>query len=188
MSVVGLTFGELFTRLCMLDPSGQVIEDGRVRSTEAAFRHRFAPMMPSTIGLTYDSRAQRLIQILSELGHSVVFGGPVPAPLCPALRSLVRKDPVPARTVARRSAGSSEPGLSFLIEAESRAGAVFVSRAWYFAGPVPPGDIAPSPEFPARRHAGPPDAYVQATKLYECLMIDPAMLSSKTEYRRVSAA
>ena len=165
MSVVGLTFGERFTRLCVLDSSGQVVEDGRVRSTEEAYRRRFASMAPSTIGLTYDSRAQHLIQVLSGLGHSVVFGGPVPAPLCPALQSLVPQDPVPALTVARRSSGCSEPGLSFLIETEPQASGVFVSEAWYFAGPISPGSC---PGLPVQSHAGLADAYVLATKLYEC--------------------
>ncbi len=188
MSVVGLTFGEPFTQVCVLDSAGQVIEHGTVRSTEAAFRHRFGPMVASTISLPYDSRAERLVQVLSELGHSVLFGGPVPAHLCPALGSLVRKDPVPGRTVARRAAASSEPGLSFLIEAERQAGAIFVSRAWYFAGPIPPGKITSGPEFSALPHAGPADAYVHAAKLHECSAIDPAILSPEADCRRVTAA
>ena len=184
MSVVGLTFDDLFTRFCVIDSCGQLIEDGRLRSTEPAFRHHFAQMMPSAIVVAYHALAERFIPALADLGHSVFVGGPVPASLLPALRPLAANNAVCSKTVARRATTPSEAGLSFLIDWTAEAGERVISEAWYFAGPVSSSDCL---DLTVLR-SEPVEAQALAAKLHQCLVTDPGVFARRPEYRRVSAA
>ena len=78
MLFIGLSLGGEVTRFTLLDAAGDILEEGVVRSMEAAFRQRFASLPPSLISVQYDGRFAPLLTILSELGHSVLLSGPVP--------------------------------------------------------------------------------------------------------------
>ena len=40
----GIDLGDEFSQLCVLDPDGEVLEAGRIRTSEEAFRLRFGSM------------------------------------------------------------------------------------------------------------------------------------------------
>lgn len=138
MRTIGLSFGRPFTGISVLDSGGQVTEQGIVRTTEAAFRHRFASMPPCMIAAAFDPAMVPFLSLLSELGHTVVIGGPVDERLHPALTRLVPAltDGERRRLVVRREAGDGEAEIMFVLHAASDSGRRDIEKAWYFLGPV----------------------------------------------------
>ncbi len=70
----GLDLGDKYSYLCLLDTdSGEVIEEGRVRTTPEALRRRFCSERPLRIAIeagTHSPWASRVLE--EECGHEVL--------------------------------------------------------------------------------------------------------------------
>jgi transposase len=75
---VGIDLGDKYSYLCLLDAeSGEVIEEGRLRTTPEAFRRRFASQRPMRIAIeagTHSPWVSRLLE--QECDHEVLVANP----------------------------------------------------------------------------------------------------------------
>src|SRR5687767_1451509 len=69
---VGLDVGDRYSYLCVLDAAGEVVEAGRIPTTAAAIRRRFAPAEPMRIVLETGTHSPWISRGLEELGHEVL--------------------------------------------------------------------------------------------------------------------
>jgi transposase len=68
----GLDLGDKYSRLCLIDSqSGQVIEEGRLRTTPEAFRRRFSSQLPLRIAIESGTHSPWASRVLEECGHEV---------------------------------------------------------------------------------------------------------------------
>jgi hypothetical protein len=69
----GLDLGDKYSYLCLIDQqSGQVIEEGRLRTTPEAFRRRFASEQPLRIAIEAGTHSPWANRVLEECGHEVL--------------------------------------------------------------------------------------------------------------------
>jgi transposase len=69
----GLDLGDKYSYLCLIDQeSGEVIEEGRLRTTPEAFRRRFASERPMRIAIEAGTHSPWVSRLLEECGHEVL--------------------------------------------------------------------------------------------------------------------
>jgi transposase len=69
----GLDLGDKYSYLCLLDTeSGEVIEEGRLRTSPEAFRRRFASELPMRIAIEAGTHSPWVSRILEECAHEVL--------------------------------------------------------------------------------------------------------------------
>src|SRR5215210_2183079 len=69
----GLDLGDKYSRLCLIDTlSGEVIEEGRLRTTPQAFRRRFPSELPLRIAIEAGTHWPWASRVLEECGHEVL--------------------------------------------------------------------------------------------------------------------
>jgi transposase len=69
----GLDLGDKYSYLCLIDTgSGEVIEEGRLRTTPGALRRRFASERPLRIAIETGTHSPWVSRILEECGHEVL--------------------------------------------------------------------------------------------------------------------
>src|SRR5687767_5937004 len=69
----GVDLGDKYSYLCLLDQhSGEVIEEGRLRTTPEAFRRRFASEQPMRIAIEAGTHSPWASRVLEECGHEVL--------------------------------------------------------------------------------------------------------------------
>lgn len=68
----GLDLGDRFSQVVVLDEAGQVIEEGRVRTTEEALRRRFSGVARMRIALETGTHSPWVSRLLRECGHEVI--------------------------------------------------------------------------------------------------------------------
>src|SRR5215217_8114801 len=69
----GLDLGDKYSYLCLLDQqSGQVIEEGRLRTTPEAIRRRFASEPPIRIAIEAVTHSPWVSRMLEECAHEVL--------------------------------------------------------------------------------------------------------------------
>jgi transposase len=69
----GLDLGDKYSYLCLLDQlSGEVIEEGRLRTTPEAFRRRFGSERPLRIAIEAGIHSPWVSRVLEECGHEVL--------------------------------------------------------------------------------------------------------------------
>jgi transposase len=69
----GLDLGDKYSYLCLIDRhSGEVIEEGRLRTTPEALRRRFASERPLRIAVETGTHSPWVSQLLEECGHEVL--------------------------------------------------------------------------------------------------------------------
>ena len=73
---VGLDLGDRYCEICALDPQGNVVERGKVRTEELALRRRFGGMERVRIVLEVGTHSPWISRLLAELGHEVVVANP----------------------------------------------------------------------------------------------------------------
>src|SRR5665647_3788941 len=73
---VGLDVGDRYTQVCVLDESGEILEEGRVATSPRAFRQRFSGMPPARLVLEAGSHSLWAHQLLAQLGHEVIVANP----------------------------------------------------------------------------------------------------------------
>jgi transposase len=70
---VGLDLGDKYSHLCLIDQeSGEVVEEGRLRTTPEAFRRRFASERPLRIAVETGTHSPWASRVLKECGHEVL--------------------------------------------------------------------------------------------------------------------
>ena len=73
MVTAGLDLGDKYTYLCLLDVhSGEVLEEGRLRTTPEAFRRRFDSEQQLRIAVEVGTHSPWVSRPLEELGHEVL--------------------------------------------------------------------------------------------------------------------
>src|ERR687884_1014859 len=69
----GLDLGDKYSHLCLIDSqSGEVIEEGRLRTTPEAFRRRFSSELPLRIAIEAGTHSPWASRVLEACGHEVL--------------------------------------------------------------------------------------------------------------------
>ena len=69
----GLDLGDKYSYLCLIDTvSGEVIEEGRLRTTPEAFKRRFSSERPLRIAIEAGTHSPWVSRLLEECGHEVL--------------------------------------------------------------------------------------------------------------------
>ncbi len=69
----GLDLGDKYSYLCLIDQhSGEVVEEGRLRTTPEAFRRRFASGQPMRIAIEAGTHSPWASRVLEECDHEVL--------------------------------------------------------------------------------------------------------------------
>jgi transposase len=100
MTTAGLDLGDRYSYLCLIDSqSGEVIEEGRLRTTSEAFRRRFASERPLRIAIEAGTHSPWVSRLLEECGHEVLVANARKLRLIYANRR--KTDKVDAENLAR---------------------------------------------------------------------------------------
>ncbi len=69
----GLDLGDRYSYLCLIDiQSGEVVEDGKLRTTPQALRRRFLSEQPLRIAIETGTHSPWVSRLLEEYGHEVL--------------------------------------------------------------------------------------------------------------------
>jgi transposase len=99
---VGLDLGDRYSHYCLLNEACEVVEQGRIQSSEAAFRRRFQQQDPLRIALECGTHSPWASRLLKELGHQVIVANPRKIPAITASQS--KNDRNDAELLARFAA------------------------------------------------------------------------------------
>ncbi len=73
----GLDLGDKYSYLCLIDTeSGEVIEEGRLRTSPEAFRRRFSSEQPLRVAIEAGTHSPWVSRELKECGHEVLVANP----------------------------------------------------------------------------------------------------------------
>ena len=73
---VGLDVGDRYTHMCVLDETGEVVEEARLTTSPKAFSQRFQGMPSARLVLEAGIHSPWATRLLSELGHEVIVANP----------------------------------------------------------------------------------------------------------------
>src|ERR1700691_6234999 len=96
---IGLDLGDRNSWYCVLDESGQIQREQRVRTNGKALREVFGEMAHSRIGLEIGTHSPWISRLLSELGHEVIVANARKVRLIGESRK--KDDRLDAQTLAR---------------------------------------------------------------------------------------
>jgi transposase len=99
---VGLDLGDRYSHYCILNEEGDVIEEGRIQSTEAALRRHFEGEPRQRIALECGTHSPWVSRLLNALGHQVIVANPRKIPAITASSS--KNDRNDAELLARFAA------------------------------------------------------------------------------------
>lgn len=71
-TTIGMDLGDTWTVLCVLDESGEVVEQSRVRTRYKEIHAYFALRMPARVVLEVGTHSPWVSRVLEELGHEVI--------------------------------------------------------------------------------------------------------------------
>jgi hypothetical protein len=78
MTTAGLDLGDKYSHLCLIDTqSGEVVEEGRLRTTPEALRRRFSSEQSLRIAIEAGTHSPWVSRVLEECGHEVLVAKPV---------------------------------------------------------------------------------------------------------------
>lgn len=104
---VGLDVSDIYTSLCILDEEGNVVEEGRVRTTTPALERRFSMLSPCRMVLEVGTHSPWMSRLLAGFGHEVIVANPRQVQLI--ARSDRKRDQTDAEQLARL--GRVDPAL-----------------------------------------------------------------------------
>ena len=78
---VGLDVGDRTSSYCMLDSESELMEEGKLRTTEASLRKQFGDDVRMRIALEAGGHSAWIERLLKELGHEVIVANPRRLPL-----------------------------------------------------------------------------------------------------------
>lgn len=96
---VGLDLGDKYSHCCVLDASGEVIEEGRVATTAPRLNQYFGKMQPCRVALEVGTHSPWVSRLLTELGHEVLVANARKVRLIHESES--KDDPLDAERLAR---------------------------------------------------------------------------------------
>jgi transposase len=73
---LGLDMGDRYSHYCLLNGDGEVVEEGRMQSTEAALRRHFEGEPCLRIALECGTHSPWVSRLLTALGHQVIVANP----------------------------------------------------------------------------------------------------------------
>ena len=73
---IGLDVGDTYCHMCALDAGGEIIEEGRVRTTPEALGRRFSSAGPMRIALEVGQHSPWISRLLKKSGHEVIVANP----------------------------------------------------------------------------------------------------------------
>jgi transposase len=110
---IGIDLGDMYSHVCAFDrATGEILEEGRLRTTPAAFRARFAEQPACRIAIEVGSQSPWVSRLLEGAGHEVVVANAHRLHLFSAKGS--KSDKIDARYLARLVA--ADPMLLHPIE------------------------------------------------------------------------
>jgi transposase len=104
---VGLDLSDHYTSLCVLSGDGEVVEEGRLRTTSTALGQRFEAMPSCRVVLEVGTHSPWVSRLLADFGHEVVVANPRRVRLI--AESTRKNDRSDAETLARL--GRIDPAL-----------------------------------------------------------------------------
>jgi transposase len=99
---VGLDLGDRYSHYCWLNEEGEVVEEGRIQSTESAFRRHFQGEPRQRIALECGTHSPWVSRLLQTLGHQVIVANARQIPAITA--SASKNDRNDAELLARFAA------------------------------------------------------------------------------------
>jgi transposase len=96
---IGIDVSDRFTSFCLLDRQGEVVEEGKVRTTPDGFTRRFADVECSRVVLEVGTHSRWASKLLLDLGHEVIVANPWKVRLIAS--SIKKTDRSDAETLAR---------------------------------------------------------------------------------------
>jgi transposase len=73
----GLDIGDKYSYLCLIDTaSGEIMEEGRLRTSPETFKRRFASERPMRIAIEAGTHSPWVSRVLEECGHEVLVANP----------------------------------------------------------------------------------------------------------------
>ncbi len=69
---IGVDLGDKHCRYCALDGTGDVVEQGRLKTTQSGLRRRFESMEPAMVVVETGTHSSWVAELLSSLGHEVL--------------------------------------------------------------------------------------------------------------------
>ena len=133
-SSCSLQFNAVFGEYALLDEAGELLEAGKIRMTRAALWNRFAALSPAVVSVNYDPGFLWAVELLTQLGHSIVFSGSVPQLLRDELRPLVgalRGTALLCKSKSGKLAAAAS-NIFFLVDGDGER----IIDAHYIVGPV----------------------------------------------------
>jgi len=73
---IGIDLGDRFSHFCVLDTDGEVVEEGRLRTTPDAFRQRFVGIAGARIALEAGTHSPWVSELLKQGSHDVLVANP----------------------------------------------------------------------------------------------------------------
>jgi transposase len=113
---VGLDLGDRYSHYCLLNEEAEVVEEGRIQSTEAALRRHFEGESPVRIALECGTHSPWVSRLLKQLGHQVLVANPRKIPTITGSES--KNDRNDAEALARFAA--SDPKLLAPVQHRSQ--------------------------------------------------------------------
>jgi transposase len=113
MTTAGLDLGDKYSYLCLIDSqSGEVIEEGRLRTSPEAFRRRFASEQSLLIAIEAGTHSPWASRVLKECGHEVLVANARKLRLIYANKQ--KTDEIDAQNLARLA--RLDPKLLYPVE------------------------------------------------------------------------
>ncbi len=73
---IGLDVSDRYSRMCVLDSKGRVMEEGRVRTSPEGLARRFGCEEPARVVLEVGTHSPWMSEQLKQLGHEVLVANP----------------------------------------------------------------------------------------------------------------
>jgi transposase len=87
LPVVGLDLGDRYSRYCMLNSTGEMMEEGRIQTTAAAMEKHFGSDPRPRITLEAGTHSPWVSRLLKSYGHQVIVANPRKIPTLSSLHT-----------------------------------------------------------------------------------------------------
>src|SRR5215210_3138908 len=109
----GMDLGDKYSHLCLIDTdSGELIEEGRLRTTPEAMQRRFDSEQPLHVAIEVGTHSPWVSRLLEECGHEVLIANPRKTRLIYGERR--KTDKLDAEKLARLA--RADPELLYPVE------------------------------------------------------------------------
>lgn len=112
---IGIDVADKYSQVCIVSGAGDVVEESRLKTTEAAFRMRFGSLHAVRIVIEVGPQSPWLSRLLRGLGHECIVANPRRLRLI--ADSTRKNDRTDAETLAR--VGRADPAILAPVEHRS---------------------------------------------------------------------